>query len=163
MNKFHAGMAIVAAASAAVLLPVSSAIAKDSRRTTRPPVVSPTPPPPTNTGPLDVTNWSFSANSFTNVNTGVKGPVEVHAIVVVGGPTYTTYDEVFINVRRVGGVWDRALDFPYSAQPVSFGEYHTIMLSTARAYAPGKYEARIAARKGTTWIYDEVIAPFTMP
>ena len=59
--------------------------------------------------------------------------------------------------------WDAGLTFPYLAQPVAFGNYTPIMLSARRAFPPGGYEARVAARQAATWDYDEAVFGFTMP
>jgi hypothetical protein len=146
---------------AALLLPASPAHAKR-----KPSPRGPAPAPVStqaNQGPLDVTGVSFRAGSFINVDTGLAEPLGIHAIAIVGGPTYALYDEVVLAVRPAGGAWDPSLDFPHAVHPVAFGGYHTIMLSTARSFPPGPYEARVAARQGGTWIYDEVVTSFTMP
>jgi hypothetical protein len=154
-------LAIATVISAALVLPAATAHAKD-RPSDRVPATAPA-PIRANEGPLDVTGISFTVGSFVNVDTGLVEPLAVHAIAIVGGPTYGVYDEVVLSVRRVGGAWDRALDFPHAVQPLAFGGYSTIMLSTTRSFPPGTYEARVAARQGTTWTYDEVVTPFTMP
>ena len=154
-------LAIATVISAAMLLPAATAHAKTNPS---PWVSAPAPAAtPANEGPLDVTGMSFSAGSFVNVDTGVAEPLAVHAIATVGGPTYRLYDEVVLAVRPAGGAWDPSLDFPHAVPPVAFGGYSTIMLSTMRSFPPGTYEARVAARQGDTWIYDEVVTPFIMP
>jgi hypothetical protein len=154
-------LAVASVISAALLLPAATAHAKN-----RPSPRVPTPAPaaiPANEGPLDVTGISFRVGSFVNVDTGLAEPLGVHAIAIVGASTYGVYDEVVLAVRPVGGAWDPGLDFPHAVHPVAIGGYSRIMLSTARSFAAGTYEARVAARQGTTWIYDEVVTPFTMP
>ena len=116
-----------------------------------------------NVGPLDVTGVSFTTGSFVDAATGEVSPVGVHGVATVGAVAWTTYDELLINVRPAGGEWDRSLDFPHSAQPVGLGRYYRVMLSSSRAFPPGNYEARVAARQGETWVYDEVVSSFTMP
>ncbi|HEX2105728.1 MAG TPA: hypothetical protein VHF51_18895 [Solirubrobacteraceae bacterium] len=154
-------LAIASLISAAMLLPAAPAHAK---RKPLPRVSAPAPVSiAANEGPLDVTGVSFRVGRFVNVDTGLVEPLGVHAIAIVGGPTYRIYDEVVLAVRPAGGAWDRSLDFPHAVQPVAFGGYSTIMLSTTRSFPPGAYEARVAAREGATWIYDEVVTPFTMP
>ena len=153
--------AIASLISAALLLPAAPAHAKS-----RPSPRGPAPPPVStraNEGPLEVTGISFRAGSFIDVDTGRAEPLGIHAIAIVGGPTYRLYDEVVLAVRPAGGAWDPSLDFPHAVQPVAFGGYHTIMLSTVRSFPPGTYEARVAARQGATWIYDDVVTSFTMP
>jgi hypothetical protein len=114
-------------------------------------------------GPVDVTGMSASTASFVDASTGLPGPVGVHAIAILGGPTYQTYDEIALQVRPVGGEWDPTLTFPHAVAPVSFGGYMTTMLSTTRSFAPGAYEARVAFRQGETWAPDEALLAFTMP
>jgi hypothetical protein len=154
-------LAIATVISAALLLSAATAHAKN-----RPSPRVPAPAPASiraNEGPLDVTGISFRVGSFVNVDTGLVEPLGVHAIAIVGGPTYGVYDEAVLAVRPVGGAWDPGLDFPHAVQPVEIGGYSRIMLSTARSFAPGTYEARVAVRQGATWIYDELVTPFTMP
>ena len=146
---------------AAMLLPAAPADAK-SKRLPRGPAPAPA-SMPANEGPLDVTGISFRVGSFIDVDTGLAEPLGIHAIAIVGGSTYQVYDEVLLAVRPAGGAWDPSLEFPHAVHPVAFGGYFTVMLSTARSFRPGTYEARVAARQGTTWIYDDVVTSFTMP
>jgi hypothetical protein len=154
-------IAIASLLSAALLLPAAPAHAK-RKPSPRGPVAAPV-STQANEGPLDVSGISFRVGSFVDVDTGRFEPLGVHAIAIVGGPTYRLYDEVLLAVRPAGGAWDPGLDFPHAVQPVAFGGYFTIMLSTVRSFPPGTYEARVAARQGGTWIYDDVVTSFTMP
>lgn len=150
-----------------VAMPIAAVPATAKTTTKKPvpapaPAPSPAPAPVVNAGPMDVTNFSVTVGSSVNAVTGARTPTEATAIAIVGGPNYATYDEVFFNVRPVGGAWDRTLDFPYVVMPLSFGGYNTIILSTSRQYPRGSYDVRVAARQGATMIYDEVIRTFTM-
>ena len=137
-------LAAVALASAALMLPGTAAAEPG-------------------VGPLDVSGFSTSVGAFTDAATGLPGPVGVHAVAIVGGSTWQTYDEIALQVRPVGGDWDPTLTFPHAVVPVSFGGWATTMLSTTRAFAPGAYEARVAFRQGEVWAPDEAVFGFTMP
>jgi hypothetical protein len=154
-------LTIASVICAAMLLPGAPADAK-TKRVPRGPAPAPA-PIRANEGPLDVTQISFRVGSFVNVDTGLAEPVGVHAVAIVGGPTYRLYDEVVLAVRPAGGAWHPSLDFPHAVHPVAFGGYFTVMLSTVRSFPPGTYEARVAARQDSTWIHDEVVTSFTMP
>ena len=161
MRRHLVLMSIIAVLASAVFVPSMASAKKVAPAPA--PVPAPAPAPtPVNTGLLDVTNFSVTVGSSVNALTGVRTAREASAIAVVGTAQWTTFDEVFFNVRRVGGAWDRTLDFPYVATPLSFGGYSTIMLSTSRSYPAGSYEVRVAARQGVVMTYDEVIRTFTM-
>jgi len=162
--SFSVRTAAAAAVTAVALLPTTPALAKKGDRAAAPATPAASVAPASfGVGPLDVSGVSFTTGSFVDAATGVPSPVGVHIQAIVGGSGYQVYDEFAVNVRPVGGDWDPALDFPHAAQPAGVGGYVTAMLSTTRAFAPGAYEARVAARQGATWIYDEAISGFTMP